>query len=123
MGQENSERVSHKLTDQPNWFRDDQANQILNDLCEEDTGLGFSVVSYVGATPFVDKIISWTSPAMTKKRSEVQFTYSPSPFMSQIQKFYYDEETGVTVIATVTAVITYNANRTVNTVTVTTTRP
>lgn len=123
MGQENSERVSHKLTDAPNWFRDDQVNQILNDLCEEDTGKGFSEVAYVGATPFVDKITTWDSPAKTKKRTDVQFSYSPQPFLSTIVKRYYDEETGLAVVATTTATVTYNTNKSVKDVDVTVTRP
>lgn len=122
MGQGNSDRVSHDVDTKANIFRDDQLRQILDDLGEEDTGKGFSTVAYLGATPFVDLITTWNSPAMTKKRSEVQFTYSPLPFVTTIVKTIFNEHDGTTAVATITATITYNANKTTNTVDVVTVR-
>lgn len=110
---ENSERVSHKLEDQPNYFRDDQLNQIINDLCEEDTGKGFSEITYQGATPFINTLTTWDSAAKLKKRTLTTFNYSPVPFVSTIVKQYFDEVTGLVVVATLTATVTYNTNKTV----------
>lgn len=122
MGQNDTDRISHDVVEQPNVFRDRRLNQIINDLSEEDTGKGFSQVLYVGSTPFVDKIVTWDSPSLTKKRNEVQFTYSPSPFISQIVKTIFDEETGSIVKATITATLTLNPNKTVASVDVVTAR-
>lgn len=111
---ENSERISHKLESQPNYFRDDQLQQIINDLCEEDTGKGFSEMAYVGVgSPFISTLTTWDSAAKLKKRTLTTFNYSPSPFISTIVKNYFDEETGLVIVATLTATVTYNTNKTV----------
>ena len=123
MGAQNTERISHKLEGLPSTFRDDQLRQIIDDLNEEDSGKGFGEVTYVGATPFIQKITTWNSSAKTKKRTEVTFTYSPSPFLSQIVKQFFDEEFGTTVIATTTVTIAYNTNKTVKEIDVVNTRP
>jgi len=121
VGQNNSGRISHDVDAQQNVFRDDILRQILNDLGEEDTGKGYSEVSYSGV--FVSQIVTWDSNSKTKKRSQIDFTYEPgSPFIQTILKTIYDEFDGVTPVATVTAVISYNANRTASTADVTTTR-
>lgn len=122
MGQTNTGRISHKLETRPNVFRDDQLQQIIDDLGEEDTGAGFSEVAYVGATPFVDKITTWDSPAKLKKRAEIQFTYSPSPFLNTIVKTVFDESAGLAAVATITATIVYNVNKTIKEVNVVTAR-
>jgi hypothetical protein len=123
MGQTNSRRVSHKIEDLPNSFRDDQLRQILNDLDEENTGKGYSEVEYLGSTPFVDKIVTYEDNSKTKKRAETTFAYSPLPFVQTITKVTYDEETGTSIVATTTATVNYNANKTVNYVDVVNTRP
>ena len=121
MGQNNSRRVSHNVDSQQNVFRDDQLRQIIDDLAEEDTGKGFSEVSYNGV--FVSQIITWEDDNKAKKRSQIDFTYLPSsPFIETIVKTIYDEETGLTAVATVTATVTYNANKTVDTADVVTAR-
>ena len=121
MGKPDSSRIQHDLEDMPNTFRNDDLEQIINDLNEEDAGKGFSEAFYVGATPFIDKIINWDAPAKNKKRSEVQFGYNPSPFIETIVKTIFDED-GTAVISTISATITYNANKTVETDDVTTAR-
>lgn len=123
MGQTNSKRVSHTLEELPNTFRDDTLKRILNDIDEEMAGKGYSEVEYLVATPFVTKITTWETAAKLKKRTEVNFTYSPLPFVSQIVKDYYDDETGTTIISTITADVVYNPNKTVDTITSTITRP
>ena len=123
MGQTNSNKVSHKLTDLPNTYRDDQLNQILNDLDEDNSGSGFSEVFYLGATPFVSQILTWQTSAKLKKRTVVDFTYSPLPFVSVIVKQFFDEDDDNITVSTITATVIYNANKTVNNIDVVTTRP
>lgn len=108
LGQSNSERVSHELSSLPNTFRDDQLNQIINDLNEEDTGKGFSEVVYSGV--FVQSIITWNDATKTKKRTQTNFFYS-GPFVSSITKRTYDEETGLVEISSISATITYDVNK------------
>ena len=121
MGQNNSRRISHDVDTQQNVFRDDQLRQILDDLGEEDTGKGFSETVYSGV--FISQIITWDGPLKDKKRSQIDFTYQVgTPFIETIVKTIYDEETGAIAVATITATITYNANKTVNTANVVTAR-
>lgn len=121
MGQNNSRRISHDVDTQQNVFRDDQLRQILDDLGEEDTGKGFSETIYSGV--FISQIITWDGPLKDKKRSQIDFTYQVgTPFIETIVKTIYDEETGTTPVSTITATITYNANKTVNTADVVTAR-
>lgn len=118
MGATNSKRVSHVLTDLPTPFRDDQLAQIINDLSEEDTGVGFSEVQRTGV--FVDKIIGWETSAKLKKRTETSFTRAGA-FLTTIVKDVFDEE-GLGTVAQIVANITRNTNKTVKDVTVTVTR-
>lgn len=122
MGQSNSNRVSHNLESLPNTFRDDQLHQILNDIDEELTGMGFSELVYSGV--FISGINVYTDATKVKKRTDVVFTYEGvTPFLQVVTRRVYDEDTGLTVVATSTATITYNPNRTVKDVTVVDTRP
>ena len=120
MGQTNSERVSHSLEELPNTFRDDQLKQILNDLDEESSGNGFSEADYI-SNVFISKITTWDSPLKNKKRSEVDFVYSPFPFIGTIVKSIYDED-GTLAIAQIIATFTYNSNKTLDDVNVITVR-
>jgi len=123
MGQDNSTKVSHKLEDLPNTFRDDQLQQILNDIDEEESGRGFSEVSFLAATPFVSQIITYKDNTKTHKRSQVDFTYTPLPFVSGIVKQVFDDYDDSITVATITAMVVYNANKTVKSVDVVTSRP
>ena len=108
MGQANTERVSHTVVDLPNTFRDDQLNQVINDLNEEDTGKGFSEVIYSGV--FVSSIITWNNASKTKKRTQTNFSYIGA-FVSSISKHTYDEETGTIIVSTISATISYDASK------------
>jgi hypothetical protein len=119
VAQGNSERISHKLDDLPNTFRDDQLNQIVNDLNEEDTGKGFSEVLYSGV--FVQSIITWDGVAKTKKRTQTDFTYV-GPFVTSITKNTFDEATGLTVVSSINATINYDAQKKVTDANITLTR-
>ena len=123
MGQDNSNKISHKLEDMPNTFRDDQLQQILNDINEEEVGLGFSEVSYVAATPFVAQILTWQDNNKLQKRSVVNFTYSPLPFVTLIVKQIFDDYDDSITVATLTATVNYNTNKTVKSVDIVTSRP
>ena len=120
MGQTNSKRVSHTVTDSPNTFRDDHLKQILNDLGEEDTGAGFSEILKTGV--FTDKIIVWTDSGKTKKRSETTFTRA-GPFLSTIVKEIFDEADGLIKKSTSTGTFTRDGQNLVLDATVTNTRP
>lgn len=121
MGQVNTARISHEIEVNPNVFRDDQLQQIINDLGEEDTGAGYSEVAYLTGTPFVDKITLWESDSKTKKRSEIQLSYTGA-FVTGIVKTFYDEDTGTSPVAYTTVTVTLNANKTIASVDVVNTR-
>lgn len=121
MAQQNTNRISHDVDAEQNVFRDDQLERIINDLGEEDTGKGFSETSYVGSTPFIDQITTYDSAAKNYVRSIVDFTYSPLPFIGQIVKTVYNKD-GTNAVATITAVVTYNTNKTIKDVNVVTAR-
>jgi len=121
MAQKNTNRISHDVDAEQNVFRDDQLERIINDLAEEDTGKGFSETSYVGSTPFIDNITTYDSALKNYVRSVVDFTYSPLPFIEQIVKTIYNKD-GTNVVATITAVVTYNTNKTIKDVNVVTSR-
>ena len=120
MGQNNSQRIEHTLTGLPNTFRDDILSQILNDLDEESAGKGFSEVTYI-TNVFVSKIETWDGPGKNYKLSEVDFTYSPFPFIDTIVKTIFGVE-GAPAVATITATFTYNPNKTLQDVNVATAR-
>lgn len=123
MGQTNSRRVSHTLEHLPNTFRDDQLQQIIDDLNEEETGRGYSEVEYLASTPFVTRITTYQDNTKTKKRTQVDFTYTPVPFVSNIVKQIFDQDDDSITVATISATVNYNANKTVNFVDVVTSRP
>lgn len=118
MGATDADRIWHDLEDAPTTLRSGRLDAILDEMDEEEVGAGFSETSYSGV--FVTGITVWDSPAKNYKRTQATITYT-GPFVDQIQKQYY-LPTGA-VVATVTAVFTYNANKTVKDVTVTRTRP
>lgn len=119
MGQKNTRRTSHTLEDLPNSFRDDQLRQIIDDLDEENSGLGYSEIIKTGA--FVSKITVWNAPSKDFKRTEALFTRT-GPFVNSITKNIYEED-GSGIIAVTTATITRNGNNTVAFVNVVNTRP
>ena len=85
-------------------------------MFEEDIGLGYSEVSYINNV-FPTKFETWVDATKQLKRTEINFTYGPVPFVTQVVKDYYND-TGTAVNYTQTVIITYNANKTVNTITV-----
>ncbi len=123
MGQTNTKRISHTLENLPNTFRDDQLRQILDDMNEEETGRGFSEASYIASTPFVQQIITYKDNTKTQKRTQIDFTYAPLPFVSTVVKQIFDQDDDSITVATISATVNYNANKTVRDVDVTTTRP
>lgn len=111
MGQNNSRRISHTLEAplRPNVFRDDQLRQIINDLSEEDSGVGFSEIIRSGA--FVTKITIWDRPTNNPtpdvdaiKRTETVFNRTGA-FIDTIVKTVFSED-GVAAVATTTATVT-----------------
>lgn len=119
MGQNNSNRISHLIEALPNTFRDDQLEQILNDLNEEDSGKGYSEVIRTGA--FVTSIIAWSDVSKTKKRTEATFTRT-GPFVSSITKVTYSED-GTSIVSTISGTVTRTGNNEVAYVDVALTRP
>ena len=108
MGQDNSKRISHAIEDKQNVFRGDDLSQIINDLAEEDSGLGFSEIVRTGA--FVSKITVWDKPTNNPapdptaiKRTETIFNRT-GVFVNSIFKSVYSED-GTSVIATITATV------------------
>lgn len=116
MGQLNDKRVSRVPSWLPDYSRDDTVKAALDALFEEDTGVGYSEITYI-STVFTSKLETWTDNTKVQKRSETNFTYSPLPFVSQVVKTYYQDD-GITPYYTITVDITYNANKTVNTINV-----
>ena len=123
MGQTNSKRISHELDSHQNTYRDDQLDQILNDIDEDENGIGFSETGFIVGTPFIAQIITYADNTKIQKRSQVDFTYTPVPFVTTIVKQVFDNDDDSITIATITATVSYNANRTVKDVNVITTRP
>jgi hypothetical protein len=121
MGANDTSRIDHDLANLPNTFRSFVLEGILDDIDEESSGKGFTEITYVGSSPFVDKITTWNSPAKTLKRFEVTISYSPAPFVSQVQKKIYGDD-GL-LVATTTSNVTYNTNKSTKDITITNTRP
>ena len=116
MGQTNDKRVSRRPSDLPDYARDDTVQAALNALFEEDIGLGYSEVTYT-QNVFPIKFETWKDNTKQLKRTQIDFTYGPVPFVTQVVKQYYND-TGDSVNYIQTVTVTYNANKTVNTITV-----
>ena len=112
MGQSNDNRVSRDPSRLPDYSRDDTVRATLDDILEEDMGVGYSQVTYINNV-FTSKIETWTDATKLLKRTEINFTYSPLPFVTTIVKDYYNDE-GTSINLKLTATISYNANKTVN---------
>jgi len=112
MGQTNDKRISRSPSVLPDYSRDDTVKSALDDLFEEDMGKGYSQITYINNV-FTSKIETWTDNTKQLKRVEVNFTYSPLPFVTVIVKDYYNDE-GTSVNLKLTTTISYNANKTVN---------
>jgi len=112
MGQTNDKRISRDPSRLPDYSRDDTVQATLDDILEEDMGVGYSQVTYINNV-FTSKIETWADATKQLKRTEINFTYSPLPFVTTIVKDYYND-TGDAVNLKLTATISYNANKTVN---------
>ena len=112
MGQTNDKRVSRDPSRLPDYSRDDTVQATLDDILEEDMGVGYSQVTYINNV-FTSKIETWADNTKQLKRTEINFTYSPLPFVTTIVKDYYNDE-GNSINLQLTATISYNANKTVN---------
>jgi len=121
----NDSRVTHDLQTQPNAYRDFDVAQILNDLGEEDTGLGFSEIIKATAPdpPFVSKLITWSDSSKTKKRAETTFNRDANGvFVQSVVKEIFNEN-GSSVVATINTVLNRDGNNQVISADVTVTRP
>lgn len=108
MAQKDTRRIDHNdIT--VSMFRNNNLEQIINDMIEEDTGRGFSEIIKSGV--FTTDLITWTDNTKTKKRSHVVFTRN-GPFVSSITKNIYDDD-GVTIVASNTFNITRAGDNTV----------
>lgn len=112
MPQHNARRVSVDINDFVNYARDDHAKQALMDIFEEDMGLGYSEMTYTNNV-FVSEIATYEDATKVKLRTKTTFTYSPIPFINVVTKEYF-KELELTAYKTLTALISYNANKTVN---------
>jgi len=120
VGDVNSKRISHEVENLPTVFRKDNLQQIINDLAEEDIGIGFTELIKTGI--ITDKIISWLNSSKTQKRSETTLTRTGA-FVSSFKKEIFDEETGITKIATINGTVNRSGNNDVISVDVSVTRP
>jgi hypothetical protein len=118
MGQTNDKRVSREPSRLPDYSRDDTLRSSLDNLFEEDLGMGYSEITYISGV-FTSKIETWVDNTKLQKRTETNFTYAPIPFVGTVIKDYYADD-GVTINFKVTATLSYNANKTVNNIDVTT---
>lgn len=118
MGQNNDKRTSRKPGALPDYSRDDTVKASLDALFDEDMGVGYSQITYTSGV-FVSKIETWSDITKVLKKTEINVTYSPIPFVTQIIKDYYGDD-GVTVNLKLTAIVSYNANKTVNNIDVAT---
>lgn len=118
MGATNSKRVSHNVDTKQNPWRGDDLRQIINDITEGLVGPCFQEVEYIVNTNFVNRIVVYSNSAKTKKRLQSDYTYlnGNPPFVSQIVTQVFNEEDGLSLRATVTEDIVYNANKTVQSV-------
>lgn len=116
MGQTNSRRISHTLSDVPSTFRDDQLQQILNDIDEHISGKGYCEIGYIGNTPFISQVTVYKDNSKTLRRADTQLTYVDDnpPFIQSTITRIYDENDGNTIVAIITETINYNANKSVN---------
>ena len=112
MGQTNSRRVAFPLDEFENYARDENVKQALRDLFEEDTGAGYSEIAYTNNV-FVNTISTYTDQTKTEIRTRTSFAYNPLPFVETVTKEYFKDGSG-TAYRTLTATISYNANKTVN---------
>lgn len=123
MPQENTGRVQHLIDERPNSFRDDELDQIINDLDEDLNSVGFTQVI---RSTFIDKIILWddnpSSNPNAKKRMETTYNRVTSPFVSSIVREVYNQE-GSAVVATVTYTYTRTGDNKISSQQVTVTRP
>lgn len=111
MGAQDTSRLQHPPTF--SLARDDTLAQIIDDLLEEDSAIGYSEATYVSGV-FVSTLELWDSPAKLKRRATITYTYSPQPYVSTVNREVYNKD-GTAIIAQALTTITRNANNTVNT--------
>ena len=120
MGATNDRRVSRAPEELPDYSRDDTVKSAIDNLFEEDTGMGYSEITYI-TNVFVTKIETYVDVTKTQLRSRTDFTYAPLPFVGTVVKKFFKED-GTTELFRITAVFSYNANKTVNNIDVQTQR-
>lgn len=125
MADTNSKRISHEIEVLPSTFRKDNLQQIINDLSEEDTGLGFNKIIRTGV--FVTSTETWTQdpltfPSTAKLRTKIVYNRT-GVFVNSIVKEIFDEETGTIVISTVTITFVRTGTNAVSSAAVGVTRP
>ncbi len=114
MGQTNARRVGLNTDTFINYARDDNAREALKDLFEEDTGAGYSEISYTNGV-FVSQFETFTDQTKTELRTRTSFSYSPLPFVQTVTKEYF-KDGSLVAYRTLTATIAYNSNKTVNSI-------
>ena len=114
MGQTNDKRISRTPALAPDYSRDDTVRASLDELFEEDIGAGYSEITHI-SNVFTSKIETWIDNTKTFKRTETNFTYAPIPFTTVVIKDYYLDD-GITIHFKISVTISYNANKTVNSI-------
>lgn len=112
MGQINARRVGLNVDSFINYARDDNARAAIKDIFEEDTGAGYSEIAYT-SNVFVSSFETYTDQTKTELRTKTVFGYNPIPFVETVTKEYF-KDGSITAYRTLTATISYNANKTVN---------
>ena len=121
MGQTNSKRVSHTLTDGPNSFRDDHMKQIINDIDEELFDRGF--VEVIRSGVFITTINVWKTSSKLIKRADVVFDRTGDPpFINECVVQVYDEVDGTIVKSTTTTTIVRTGNKQISSIDTSTVR-
>lgn len=130
MGQQNTDAIQHLVSESPNWFRDEELFQIVNDLSEEMTGKGFTQIirPIPPGLPFVTDIIVWNEnpdspPANPNAKKRIESIFSRSgPFITSIVTNVYSED-GLSVKAIITSTVTRTGENVINSEVVTVVRP
>ncbi len=115
MGQTNSKKISHKVNEVPNTFRDDHMKQIIDDIDEELFDRGFLEVIRSGV--FIATINVWKTSAKLIKRADVVFDRTADPpFVNECVVRIYDEVDGTIVKSTTTTTIVRTGSKQISTI-------
>lgn len=122
MAQNNDQRVEHEVGNLPVWFRSGDLSQIIDDISEWETGIGYQETTYI-STVFLSAVTGWNDNTKALKRFDVTVSYvgGVPPFVASVVTHIYDE-TG-TQCATITETYAYNSNNTIANITTAVTRP